>query len=152
MTTYHLPIFDSLWSREDKNDVNVSGPYGDVNAPEWTAAKIPYMYSIFWELRGLSLNFHIHASVIDLTGSVHIFSCSRIGRPILEMYKSLTDIWVYRNWETEHYNSILEKTVLFLGIHKWKLGIYIGFSPALHLQCNSSPNPTLVHHRNWLTT
>jgi hypothetical protein len=29
-------------------------------------------------------------------------------RPILEIYKSLTDIWVYRNWETEHYNSVLE--------------------------------------------
>jgi hypothetical protein len=27
-------------------------------------------------------------------GSVHIFPCSRIDRPILEIYKSLTDIWV----------------------------------------------------------
>ncbi len=40
-----------------------------------------------------------------------------------------------RNWETEHYNSVLEITVSFLGIHKWKPEIYIGFSPALHLQC-----------------
>jgi hypothetical protein len=29
----------------------------------------------------------------------------------------------------------LERTVLFLGIHKWEPYIYIGFSPALHLQC-----------------
>jgi hypothetical protein len=35
----------------------------------------------------------------------------------------------HRNWETEHYNSVLEITILFLGIHKWKPDIYIGFSP-----------------------
>jgi hypothetical protein len=35
---------------------------------------------------------------------------------------------VYRNWETEHYNSVLEITVLFLGIHKWDPDIYIAFS------------------------
>ncbi len=28
-----------------------------------------------------------------------------------------------------------EITVSFLGIHKWEPDIYIGFSPALHLQC-----------------
>jgi hypothetical protein len=39
-----------------------------------------------------------------------------------------------RNWEREHYNSVLEVTVSFLGIHKWEPGIYTGFSPALHLQ------------------
>jgi hypothetical protein len=92
---------------------------------------------LFWELRRLSPNFHIHVSVSDLYISrigPHI-SCSRIGRPNLEIYKSLTDIWVYRNWETEYYNSVLEITVSFLGIHNWEPDIYIGFSPALHLQC-----------------
>ncbi len=39
------------------------------------------------------------------------------------------------NWETEHYNSVVEITVSILGIHKWEPGIYIGFSPALHMQC-----------------
>jgi hypothetical protein len=34
------------------------------------------------------------------------------------------------NWETEHYNSVLE-----IQIHLWEPDIYIGFSPALHLQC-----------------
>jgi hypothetical protein len=40
-------------------------------------------------------------------------------------------------WETEHYNSVLEISVSFLGIHKWEPDIYIGFSPALHLQWDS---------------
>jgi hypothetical protein len=42
------------------------------------------------------------------------------------------------NWETEHYNSVLEKrgyAVSFLEIHKLEPDIYIGFSPALYLQC-----------------
>ena len=39
------------------------------------------------------------------------------------------------NWGIEHYNSVLEITVSFLGIHKWEPEFYIGFSPALHLQC-----------------
>jgi hypothetical protein len=42
---------------------------------------------------------------------------------------------VCRNWETEHYNSVLEITFSFLGIHKWEPDIYFGFSPVIHLQC-----------------
>ncbi len=34
-----------------------------------------------------------------------------------------------------HYNYILEITVSFLGIQKYETDSYIGFSPALHLQC-----------------
>ncbi len=33
------------------------------------------------------------------------------------------------------FNSVLEKTVSFLGIHKWEPDIYIWLSLALHLQC-----------------
>jgi hypothetical protein len=66
--------------------------------------------------------------------SVHILSFSRIDRPILK-YINLSQIYECRNWETVHYNSVLEITVSFLGILNWEPDIYIGFSPALHLQC-----------------
>ncbi len=48
---------------------------------------------LFWELRGLSSNFHIHMSVSDLyipRIGPHI-SSSRKGRPIVEIYNSPTD-------------------------------------------------------------
>jgi hypothetical protein len=38
-----------------------------------------------------------------------MLGCSKIERPILEIYKFLTDtVYECRNWETEHYNSALE--------------------------------------------
>jgi hypothetical protein len=50
-------------------------------------------------------------------------------------YINLSKIYESRNWETEYYKSVLEIIVSFLGIFNWKLDIYTGFSPALHLQC-----------------
>ena len=41
------------------------------------------------ELRGLSPNFHIHVSL-------SIFSCSRISRPIVGIYKPLTETWMWK--------------------------------------------------------
>ncbi len=53
----------------------------------------PIYVFLFWDLRGLSPNFHIHVSVSDLyipRIDQHI-SCSRKGRSIVEVYKSITD-------------------------------------------------------------
>ncbi len=41
------------------------------------------------ELRGPSSNFHIHVSL-------SIFSCNRISRPVVGIYKSLTDTWMWK--------------------------------------------------------
>ncbi len=61
-------------------------------AEAYTAKKFGFMNSQKKELHGLSPNFHIHVSVSDLNiASVHLFFCSRIGRPIREIYKSLTE-------------------------------------------------------------
>jgi hypothetical protein len=53
---------------------------------------------LFWELRGLSPNFHIHVSVNDLyipRISPHI-SSSRKGRPIVAIYNSLKYTWMWK--------------------------------------------------------
>ncbi len=51
------------------------------------------------ELPCLSTNFHIHVSVsvYSQDRSVHIFSYSRKGRPIVGIYKSLTDTWIWKS-------------------------------------------------------
>jgi hypothetical protein len=62
----------------------------------------PIYVFLFWELRGPT--FHIHMSVSGLytvfLESVRIYGCSKIDKPFLEIQ--------YVNWDTEHYNSVLE--------------------------------------------
>jgi hypothetical protein len=51
------------------------------------------------KLRGLSPNFYIHISVSKLyipTINLPIFGCKKIGGPILGIYKSLTDVWLWK--------------------------------------------------------
>jgi hypothetical protein len=44
---------------------------------------------VFSEIRqrSLSPNFHIHVSVSDFPRSVHLFSCCRMGRPIVGIFQ-----------------------------------------------------------------
>jgi hypothetical protein len=106
---------------------------------EHTAMKIPFMYSFSWNCAASQFphSFVCERFIYSQDQSTYFPAACRIGRQILEIYKSLTDtVYECRNWETEHYNSVLEITVSFLGIHKWEPEIYSGFSPALHLQCS----------------
>ncbi len=83
-----------------------------------TAAAIPFIF-LFWELRGLSPNFHSHVSVSDLYSpmiSLHI-SSSRIGRPIVGIYKLLTD-GECGNWDWD-------PDIPFLGIFVSKLWYFV---------------------------
>ncbi len=64
------------------------------------------------KLRGLVTSFYINVSVSDFyvfPGSVYLFGFSKIGRLILEnMNRSQKH--ECGNWETTHYNSVLEIT------------------------------------------
>ncbi len=97
--------------------------------PSLQSGKQPRIYShcnenpiyvfLFWELRGLSPNFQINVSVSDLykfPGSVYIFSCSRIGRPIMGIYKSLTDTWMWKLGLRPHISFSGKYLFLILGI------------------------------------
>ncbi len=72
-------------------------------------------------------------------GSVHIFPPAEMAAPSWE-YIIRSQIHECGNWQTEHNNSVFgnnSRAVSFLGIHKSEPVIYIGFSPGLHLQCNT---------------
>jgi hypothetical protein len=67
------------------------------------------------DLSGHSPNFYIHVSVSDLYIPTiklpSVFCCRKIGRPILGIYKSLTDTWM---WTSDIGHAIPRK-----GIHNW---------------------------------
>jgi hypothetical protein len=73
---------------------------------------------------------------------VHIFPAAE-KEDLPWKYINLSQIYECRNWETVHYTSVLEITISFLGIRKWEPDIYIGFSPALHLQCIQFNNDSI---------
>jgi hypothetical protein len=79
---------------------------------------IPSLYwnSDLWIPRNKTARPHsqfLHSCIFEqfiyTPGSVYLFGCSKIGRPILQIYKSLTD-QECENWKTEHYYSVLEIT------------------------------------------
>jgi hypothetical protein len=102
-----------------------------------TARKIPLMYYFPGNCAASApiSTFMCLWAIYIFPGSVHIFPCSRSWK-----YINFSQIYECRNWETQHYNSVLEIKVSFLGTHKWEPDIYIGFSPALHLQCSGIPS------------
>ncbi len=58
----------------------------------------PIYVFLFWELQGLSPNFHIYVSVSDfyIPRMDPQISWSKIGRSIVGINKSLTDTWMWK--------------------------------------------------------
>ncbi len=76
----------------------------------------PIYIFLFWELHGLSPNFHTHVSVSDLfipKISPHK-SCSRIGRSIVGIHKSLTDTWMWKLGLWPHISFVFKFLILVL--------------------------------------
>ncbi len=77
-----------------------------------TAKKIQFMY-YFSENCAVSVpnsKFMYLWAIYLFPGSVHIFGCRKIDRPILEIctYINLSQIYDCMNWERDQYNSVLE--------------------------------------------
>ncbi len=102
-----------------------------------SATKISFMYSFSRNCAASVLkiphSYVCERFIYSEDESTYLAAAKQIDRSW--KYINLSQIYECRNWETEHSSSVLEIrrlhqcTVSFLGIHKWKPDIYIGFSP-----------------------
>jgi hypothetical protein len=74
-----------------------------------TLQRKSHLCILFWELRDLSPNFHIHVSVSDIPGSVHIFPAAEEADRSWE-YINRSQKQECGNWDSGR------RTIPFLGI------------------------------------
>ncbi len=111
----------------------------------YTATKILFVYSFSGNCAASVRisTFMCLWAIYIFPGSVHIFPAAEKADRSWK-YINLSQIYKRRNWETELYNSVLEITVSFLGIHTWEPDIYIGF----HLALSHVQHSITVHNRD----
>ncbi len=90
----YLPL---LWPGDDHHPQQEGHQDQPRLQEEYRLRVIPFMYSLFWELRGLSPNFHIHVSVSD-------FDIPRIGPHIFLQQKGRSMVGVYKPLIYRHMN------------------------------------------------
>ncbi len=90
-----------LWARNVSHDTSVLRSQNTEEETVHSALTLQrksHLFIPFLGMRGLSPNFHIHVSVSDLYSSrisLHI-SSSRIAKPVMGIYKSLTYAWMWK--------------------------------------------------------
>ncbi len=84
------PWLGGLWLRH-RVVVPACQPTHTVYVQLYTVPKIQVMYSA---ASVTNPAFMCLLAIYIFPGPVHLFGCSKIDRPVLEIYKSLTDIWV----------------------------------------------------------
>jgi hypothetical protein len=98
-TANHILLVDSLQIREELLHYKEN----------------PIYVFLFWELHGLNPNFQIHVSVRNSFSpriGPHVF-LQQTRQTDPWKYMNLSQIYVCRNWEAEHNNSVSEITVYF---------------------------------------
>jgi hypothetical protein len=87
----------NLLRRKQVNVLHFNLPFFKVIL-NYIATKIPFMYSFSgnWAASVPFSTLMCLWAIYIFSESVHIFSCSRIGRSIMGIHKSLTDTWMWK--------------------------------------------------------